>query len=263
MNRKMFFVVSFVMVSMFASLIAMDKQTKEMESIDEIPEYCVKLIKRLSECSLKKQGNSDSFKTNKIQRSDLCGFDDGEILANLSSTIEEDLRKSLQGIKLNFPPPLVFELKLEWDGEELSGDTLGALQAHYECGVRELQQGWEVSSIAKDYVTISKKLSWRKKKLISDLLNMWNIHEVEVRLCTQYRSLADDAEDDPCVLLKIRRDAVERVKSIFRFTTTKEYAGRLASYLEKLLPHSQNNLPELPFEMIKKIARHCWNCEDN
>ena len=41
------------------------------------------------------------------------------------------------------------------------------------------------------------------------------------------------------------------------------YATRLANYLAELLPNSENNLPPLPMNMIREIAKHCWNCKES
>ncbi len=259
-------------------------QEPEPKSIDEIPEYCIKLVEKL----LQKRTQHWCYSTydknvyfGKTYVTEHCNAAHkhlllqnkaiGQICSVLSS---ENKSFSIQVLESPYVSDEQ-ELVLCWDWKHepspkrpLDPNNLGSLQKLYAQRIRGLQFGWRQEEVLninlrdlygdispQDYLLFSKKQSFEQEgPLIDSLASKFNISRVT--------KSAINLGDVERTYLAIEKDSLEQVKSIFKFTTNKECADLLAKDLNIFFPHSQNNLPHMPLEDIQKIANKCWGCDD-
>ncbi len=252
-----------------------DQELREMESIDEIPDYCTNLVEQLSKQPTKIQKTGDWFpslgnpyrvqKLHRVKKLPLKNKSDWQIFDYLN----KDNRDAPSVLK-NSETGRARERRIQfrWFGM-FPKIKVKSLRKFYRHRIRSLQFGWRQEEVLninlrdlygdispQDCLLFSKKQSFEQEgQLIDSLASKFNISSV-----TKSTINLGNVER---TYLAIEKDSLEQVKSILNFTTNEECAERLANDLKLLLPHSQNNLPYLPPEDIQKIANKCWDCDED
>ncbi len=275
------------------------EQQPAMQSIDEISEYCVKLVKKLSEQSKTFSDEDDSFSDEDDYSAD---WYEGEANSFSDDPFSEEdcllyktlplndaadrplcsafLAKKVSDFDITVHVPnsegSLGSLRLVWNNKNgestdfyLSDTDFESLRNKCRDRISAIQYGWDeldqrmypsdLDVPFENFVVLSRKNLFKKALLFESI----SISILSTKFGLSELMKARNKVHDKMVYVAIEKDSLNKVKSIFKFITKKESADLLANYLMKLIPHAEGPSSQLPSEIIQKIANKCWDCDES